>query len=896
MEIYMIIPDIASEPVFLRDMYDSLSETLELEEKSFSLCDFVQNYLEVQNAQDQTVKTFASILVDKVLTVDPQFTGPLKDLLMSVEKLSQAPNALLNFAESLRRRGVPEEDVDCLQKYAFQFAFLSLWNPSEDVSSRAFIESGLNQFETLRSYRKDLSKILQIRADDIVKLMEKVFPKHASSQELQSLAAEIQKKIQRFFNQNLYKAEAAEAFSIVEGSQFVIDARIQNKVGEIMCYRRGNPSAIASHLLLPVDGADPIVNVSKVNTAQAFPVEEFEKRKIVSEIPEIQELLVPAPSVYTIHSGFLLRSPGDWETLYDQIHADPLAFSGREWIEISQQILQSLKTLAQHQYMYHSLKPERIAVRKTEAGVETRLNDLESLVRFSDRENEPSLSSASYVFNKKKMEVVKEVILNKFFAFLARNFLGIHNLHENWEPQLFEQIESMLDPQEYEEILWLRKYSHGNVESYVRSLQNYVKKLQRDSSDLYSIATIKQFIERFIVYTYLQPLSLYLSSHDDSQSLSWEDVIENLNQAKRHIEEVFAEKEKIERLHVSKNYISQYVHLIENQKDLDVFYEILSDFLQNHREIGSDLRFHKGDLWNEEEIPFSFRLQTVKNKVVLTLFPPYTDDRSYFIAKPAWQMEILPYGSTALYPIEVIRDSRYEFVKERRKVMFRARNILKVPGALRYFAYAPSQQLSYVGSKKCKKWEMYSERYKESLTELSIEDRMDVLYHLLQGVKLIARKGLVHGEIFPENVGVYRVDEGEVRARFLWKTCPLIINPLHYDSLRKQSGKLTLESDVYAFVRLLAYTLLPDLNVISWESESLEEIKAALYNKRKERMEDPGIAIEGQIEDFILPLLKQSELADCGIGISPTLQEVEDVLLNCYRVFEEPFPYLNPYL
>jgi hypothetical protein len=61
-------------------------------------------------------------------------------------------------------------------------------------------------------------------------------------------------------------------------------------------------------------------------------------------------------------------------------------------------------------------------------------------------------------------------------------------------------------------------------------------------------------------------------------------------------------------------------------------------------------------------------------------------------------------------------------------------------------------------------------------------------------------------------------------------------------------------------------------------------------------MEDPGIAIEGQIEDFILPLLKQSELADCGIGISPTLQEVEDVLLNCYRVFEEPFPYLNPYL
>ena len=307
----------------------------------------------------------------------------------------------------------------------------------------------------------------------------------------------------------------------------------------------------------------------------------------------------------------------------------------------------------------------------------------------------------------------------------------------------------------------------------------------------------------------------------------------------------------------------------------------------------TDLRFHKGDLWKGEEIPFSFRLHAEKKQVVLTIFPPNSKKTSAMGEKSAWQMQFSPNGATGLIPVDVFRDADYASAKQRRDVGIRARTILKIPGASQYFASSPKTHLSYENSKKNKKWETFSERYPKKLWDLTIENQVEVLLHILQGIKLIAKQGLIHGEIHEDNVGVYPVFE-EVRARFLWKMNPHLSDPLHYNNLRKNFGELSVESDIYAFILLLATTLLPDLGRIAWEVQDLEAVKMELEEKRICRIEDPRIAIELQIEDAILLLLEQTKLADLGAGSFPSWQEIEDVLTDCLKVLEEPFAYLHP--
>lgn len=203
--------------------------------------------------------------------------------------------------------------------------------------------------------------------------------------------------------------------------------------------------------------------------------------------------------------------------------------------------------------------------------------------------------------------------------------------------------------------------------------------------------------------------------------------------------------------------------------------------------------------------------------------------------------------------------------------------------------------MSYQGAV-TKKWEMFSERYKESLSDLDIEDQLYVLDHLLQGIKLVAKNGLVYGELHAGNVGVYRVDNGEARARLLWKIDAQNIDPPHYNTSRKEYGQLTGESDTYAFIRLMAETLLPDLQEMNWEELDLLEMKALLNEKRKDKELDLRVAIEAHIEDIILPFLKHTYREDLLGGCIPNIQEIESVLDECFEVLNEPFLYLHPVL
>ncbi|MBX9922710.1 MAG: hypothetical protein K2Y01_01235 [Rhabdochlamydiaceae bacterium] len=500
----MTIPSIMSEPTFLRNMYESFTSALQKDDSSFSMREFVKEYLEIQSPEALPAAKIIPLIQKRMLNERPHYEPIFHALFPNTIGFKLVSEKLLTFAESLRRTGYQETEVQFFQKYAFQFAILSIWNQSKKFSDQDCLRKSFEQFEALRRYRQDLSQILQVESSQIVNLMKKVLPRHFSSSDVQAQAEALQQQIQNFFNENLHKEKEDRIFP-VKGLGLMIGAHMENKLGELICYRAERSAGIASHLLLSREGKSPVFNACRVSAVEVDPTKELAQRNTLSQIPGINEIITPAPAVYRTSSGFLLRSPLNWDILHNQIELDPFIFSGIELIEISKQILQAVQKLTEHHYIHSSLGLEHIAVRKTEAGIEAMLGDPEQIIPLSNWGKEIGHSSAYYAFNQGKKQISQEIVLNEFSIFLAKTLLGIDDLHKDPLQQLFQQVEEVVSPENYEQILFLKKQSDRYGESYVHNLKNYVKRLRSDDGDIFSISALEQFIEKNLILSCIYP-------------------------------------------------------------------------------------------------------------------------------------------------------------------------------------------------------------------------------------------------------------------------------------------------------------------------------------------------------------------------------------------------------
>jgi hypothetical protein len=541
-------------------MYRSLISALEKED-SFSRADFIQNYLEIQDPEAENLGKITMLVIGKIFEEQSQYREILEPFFRSMPSIAKASSHLLRFAESLRREGAIPTDIEFFQKYAFRLGMLSIQQQGE-FSDREYLEKGLEQFEFLRTYRNELPQVLQMESKEVLELIKKILPKRVLTPALEGHAAELQVRIQDFLNKNLYKLEEGHTFSSEEFSP-LIHAHIRENEGDLICYHERSSSSFGAYLAFSMMGNTPAFHACKIEEKETQQNQDLSIRNI----PNVEDLFTPDPIWYQKEFGFLVRRSFDWEPLDRIMQADPFAFSGLEQIEICQQILRALEKLANYRYMPSYFGLEQIAICKTAKGVEARFRDLEAFGFFEAQKRD--FKSLFHKF-----------LMKEFSIFLTKNLLGIEEFHANWEEQIFQQLEKFVTAEEFQHILLLKKHCDRFGKSFLKSLQEYRRTLQNDFSDIFSLSSIEQFIERLIILECIQPLSW---------DLSFIQALEvRLDLAKDRISELFLDREKIKVRSVSKSHLFQYIPYVETDKQLDLVHDIICSFLEEHSYWGSD--------------------------------------------------------------------------------------------------------------------------------------------------------------------------------------------------------------------------------------------------------------------------------------------------------------------
>ena len=101
----MTIPSIMSEPTFLRNMYESFTSALQKDDSSFSMREFVKEYLEIQSPEALTAAKIIPLIQKRMLNERPHYEPIFHTLFPSTIGFKLVSEKLLTFAESLRRTG-----------------------------------------------------------------------------------------------------------------------------------------------------------------------------------------------------------------------------------------------------------------------------------------------------------------------------------------------------------------------------------------------------------------------------------------------------------------------------------------------------------------------------------------------------------------------------------------------------------------------------------------------------------------------------------------------------------------------------------------------------------------------------------------------------------------------
>ncbi|MBX9924277.1 MAG: hypothetical protein K2Y01_09225 [Rhabdochlamydiaceae bacterium] len=652
----------------------------------------------------------------------------------------------------------------------------------------------------------------------------------------------------------------------------------------------GLQEMLASEAVFSLDSKETSCYTSHVDcgTKDLYEQEAQGRVLLQERVPFLYKRLLPL-SIYE-HPDFTLSSKGPYyKTLGNELANNQFSLSASQIIAILRQVLSEIEILSIHGLVYAYINPTSIAIQRSNGQVTSRLNEF----MYLTTKNGPCRASHRWM-NALAYENFASLDTDLFglIQLMAMLFSLVFRPSDTWDVEKQEKcalnrLEKELFPLHYGKILELKNQYGGFHKEFSKALLKYVDLLKIQEEEGFQICILEQFAEKMAVFPLvssvlkmaidvnaeqqerLQKGETPLSIHTTGPHMpSLQKIGQVLQEAEKILQELRLCRKSVptQVLQVDKDLLRQFVtHLVKRPSLINTYtdqlHQVLCRYLQESPEVGSEKRFHKE--------PFSFRVCVGLKRVVIYSIGSLLGGGNYKTAKISLRAEISL--ERILLEKQMLSRSRKKHPEDIQ--MHYA--ILQLPEAEKYFVPLPRRHAGYVESNGKMRWEANRALYSNTLGEaivkdgiyidpldektfypLTIFDFISFLVNIAQGIDLIRQHGISHGDIKPENVGIFVGPEKLCKAlltdfdtSLYFPSEPTISSKTYryWDCSRRMRGEIGERTDLYGLVLLIAQVFLYGFReVFAFEEdeaieqmvqricENPKEIKKEFLKKRKE--------------------------------------------------------------
>ncbi|MDE3055268.1 MAG: protein kinase family protein [Verrucomicrobiota bacterium] len=442
----------------------------------------------------------------------------------------------------------------------------------------------------------------------------------------------------------------------------------------------------------------------------------------------------------------------------------------------------------------------------------------------------------------------------------------------SWEEEALLRLDSFLPELLMNEVRALHAEKNGFGSDFSSALIAFVQeRLKERKIDGFAQMLLEEFAYKMLLFPWLSSqLQQVIAGGEVSPFI--EDELRSVQEEYRLLQESRASSPTTTIDLPSMQWVTSQFWPSEAQPKAIAISRIVVSALQKDAHVGRARRFHQGEFQGVDQVPASFRVSPTFNGVELEMLSCPSlllGAGSYRKVKQAWQLtfEGADAQITATRPIALYRSKgNYEDSQCRNAYKMHER-LLQIPGADAYFMPLSQRHSGYEVPGKVK-WEgnmllcegSFADLFgnnKIGSTVISWSDMLFILRRVGEGLELIAREGISHGDLKPDNV-LLQVVNGKVNpliSDYDW-TLPFGVykTPHDYylwDRDRRERGIVSEKTDLYAWTLLVARLLCAGLNPYN-EGDTLlflerirntpigveEELRGRLVNTLRSRI--PG--------------------------------------------------------